>query len=53
MDFKEPDDLEHLKFNLNTFIACGKLQSTEWVNSVITDVISSKLIADYRDYKAG
>lgn len=25
LDFKEPDDLEHLKSNLNTFIACGKL----------------------------
>lgn len=51
MDYKEPDDLEHFKSNLNTFIACGKLQSIEWVNAVITDIFSSKLIADYRDFK--
>ena len=53
LDFKEPDDLDHLNSNLNTFIACGKLQTTEWVNAVITDLISSKLVADYKDYKQG
>lgn len=52
MEFKEADDLANFHSNLNMFIADGKAQSVDWVEVLITDICSSKLIADYRDYKS-
>ena len=52
MGFTKGDDITNFYENLNMFIAEGKSQPLEWVNVVITDICSSKLIADYRDFKS-
>lgn len=50
-DFSENDDIRNYHENLNAFIIEGKKQDSEWATLIITDILSSKLIADYKDYK--
>lgn len=52
-NFAEFDDITNYFTNLNSFIIEGKKQNTEWAMVIITDILNSKLIADYHDFKKG
>jgi hypothetical protein len=46
------NDMKAYFENMNYFILGGKLQSTEWLTFLITDIFNSKLQADNMDLKA-
>lgn len=46
----ETEELATYNENINSFIVGGQKKPKEWVLSVISDVLSSKMLADYSDF---
>lgn len=52
-DFQKVDEIDNYQNKINSFIIEGKIQSDAWVNVLITDITSSKIIHDYINYTRG
>ena len=43
------DEIDNYLNNINYFIVGGRMKSAEWITYIITDVMNSKLRADFED----
>lgn len=52
-NFVNEDEIKSYYDNINYFVTGGKARKLEWVTFLITDIINSKLKADYEDFNTG
>jgi hypothetical protein len=53
LEMPESQDTESYFTSVNLFMVGGQLKGKDWLNPLISDILSQKAWADYQDFKAG